>query len=894
MKEAVLCQRKKNLLQVRQYFVFVLLVCAVGGGQLGAKDSQTPLVLAQQDDITPQNSQQSEDTQSSERDPNDFGIPNDMFKKQAQSYGSGSNVDKPLLQALQGAGGDMSNALKLLPNIQMNDPKRIANTGGELNPASVSISGGLPAQNSFLLDGFSIDNDLDPFGGSGAGGNLESYARSGFPQGLNVDTSLLDSITVLDSNISARYGRFSGGIIESTIRKPRTDGLHGTFSAQYASSDFSNLPLQSSIFPRLGSNGLINQNSRNENYQPNFNKVIYRASLETYLTEHFAILAGFSSASSSIPLPTFQTFQLNQGIPQEQSTGTKNQMRTNENYFVKVFINPNENFNLEYNFAYMPQSATYFQQNVPDSTYVMQSGGRQMGVKSSWDTGYGLWLAAINYSNLENSRDTESFFVKNPTNSIAQAQGMFPSIKQKQDTISVKSDFAFTPIENNAITQNFLAGVEFIYQKATMEHTKEHNAYIGCGFDFTGAVDIFGVSSSNCADATGSGTMYLYPVLAKDFSAYSYALYGQDEAEFDLGRGGEINARLGLRLDGDFNYFKKHKIAPRFSLSYFTPAPHKWQTEITLGANRYYARNLITYGYRSIFNADRLVFTRTSNTSSWQLTGRELGIKSKHSVELNGVDLPYDDELSAAISQNLSIFNFNVRYISRSGKKQITNTLTAAGVEVLSNNGSSSADIISVALTQREPLHTGSVEHLYSLALDWSNARRNYNPYINGGDMYSTNDKVILDGVNMPYSAMPSPKINQPLTVKFNAHHSTTFKRVKVNLNNFVRFRDSYQQIVLVNMNLGSQQGVQFNTLTMRTMDIKSAFMWDMRIGLEREVWRGSALFVNIDIYNVLNSKNLTTLGVQDGVLLFGIPTGTNILAYEMGRSFWAQVGFKF
>ena len=77
-------------------------------------------------------------------------------------------------------------------------------------------------------------------------------------------------------------------------------------------------------------------------------------------------------------------------------------------------------------------------------------------------------------------------------------------------------------------------------------------------------------------------------------------------------------------------------------------------------------------------------------------------------------------------------------------------------------------------------------------------------------------------------------------------------------------------------------------------MNLQSAFMWDMRIGLEREVWKGSALFVNIDIYNVLNSKNLTTLGVQDGVLLFGIPTGTSVLMYEMGRSFWAQVGFKF
>lgn len=832
--------------------------------------------------------------ENNERDPNDFGIPNNVFTKQADSYGSGSSITKPLFKVFQAEGGDISNALKILPNVSINDPKRTANTAGELSPASISISGGLPSQNSFLLDGFAINNDLDPFGGSGAGGSLDSYARSGFSQGLNIDTFLLDSITVLDSNISARYGHFSGGVIESTIRKPRTDGLHGTFSAQYASSEFSQLPLQNDIIPNLRGSPMMRQNSLNENYQPNFSKAIYRASLETYLTEHFAILAGFSSASSSVALQTYQYTSLGGAGGQTAlaNTGLKDQERLNNNYFVKLFINPNENFNLEYNFAYMPSSATYFQQYAPNSTYTMQSGGRQMGIKTSWDTVYGLWLATLNYSNLENSRDSESFYIKNPNAKLQEAEGAFPSMKQMQDTLHLKSDFAFVPIEQSVITHNFLTGLEFMYQKATMEHTKQHIAYTGCDFrNNTGILDIFGVDSSGCADATGGASMYIYPASMKDFSAYSYALYGEDEAEFDLGSGGEMNVRLGFRLDGDFNYFKKHKIAHRFSLNYITPAPYQWQTEITLGANRYYGRNLITYGYRSALSADRLVFTRTSNTDSWRLNTREFGNKGKHSVELNGVDLPYDDELTAGISQNFSDFKLSVKYILRNGKKQITNTLTSAGVEVLSNNGSLSADIVSMSFSHNEPLHTGNIEHLYYLTLDWNNARRNYNPYINGADMYSQNDIVILDGVSMPYGAMPSQKINQPLSVRINAFHSTTFKRVKFNLNNFVRFRDSYQQIVLANTVLS---GAGVNTITLRTMNIKSAFSWDMRIGLEREVWKGSIAFVNIDIYNVLNSKNLTTLGVQDGVLLFGIPTGTSVLAYEMGRSFWAQVGFKF
>ena len=44
---------------------------------------------------------------------------------------------------------------------------------------------------------------------------------------------------------------------------------------------------------------------------------------------------------------------------------------------------------------------------------------------------------------------------------------------------------------------------------------------------------------------------------------------------------------------------------------------------------------------------------------------------------------------------------------------------------------------------------------------------------------------------------------------------------------------------------------------TFRPFNVKGAFTWDMRVGFEMNVWRGNTLYVNIDIYNVLDSKNL-------------------------------------
>lgn len=42
-----------------------------------------------------------------------------------------------------------------------NNALRTSNMSGEINPANMSISGGLPIQNSFRLDGFEMNNDID-------------------------------------------------------------------------------------------------------------------------------------------------------------------------------------------------------------------------------------------------------------------------------------------------------------------------------------------------------------------------------------------------------------------------------------------------------------------------------------------------------------------------------------------------------------------------------------------------------------------------------------------------------------------------------------------------------------------------------------------------------------
>lgn len=73
-----------------------------------------------------------------------------------------------------------------------------------------------------------------------------------------------------------------------------------------------------------------------------------------------------------------------------------------------------------------------------------------------------------------------------------------------------------------------------------------------------------------------------------------------------------------------------------------------------------------------------------------------------------------------------------------------------------------------------------------------------------------------------------------------------------------------------------------------------AAFNWDMRLGFEMNVYKGNTLYMNLDIYNVLNTKNIATLSLASGDAVSGIASSTAVPVYEVGRQFWLQVGYRY
>ena len=866
-----------------------------------------------------------------------YGSP-DVKSESLERYQSSAGViSKGILDSSPSGNGDIGSILRLLPNIQFDNAQNRSTAQGEIDPANISISGGVYYQNNFQIDGLNINNDLDPHGETN---NNINTLRGGQNQGFAIDTSLLESIVVQDSNISAAYSRFTGGVVEATVRKPRRsqsgiNGWHANVSYQFTSSDLTQYHLD----PNSESNFYT---SSSENYQPNFHKHLIRASTEGYITDKIGLVASFNTTQSFIPLNAY---------PQANAAGTQNyigsgvggqreQKRQSYNAYAKLNYDITDYLTLEAYLGYMPQTNTYFLNNAKDSFYKMDSGGIQSGVKLSYETPIGFWLNSLGYTRMENSRRSDkNYYISwygsslhnwaytNATsgNSGRAIEGGYGDLDTIQDTLTYKSDFTFMPLSVGFWANVFRLGAEINYTKAQRDRLED--VYFGQGTpqNLNGATcyvgDQFGglaqrLCSSGDTFTTGTNqdswkgqyfnALQVYQAGKTVLDSTAYGIFLEDDMKLDLNfsrvKIGEINTRLGVRLDGD-DYMSKHTVAPRFSLSYITPAPKDYKTTLTFGLNRYYGRNLFSY---RLYDNDQNLLKRYTRTSASQ-EFVESTTTNNSTYRFNKLKVPYDDELMAGISQNLGLAQIAFKYIHREGRDEImrrsrTNTNGLPTLEGYSNNyniwtndGKSESNIFSLTIQNIKPINTYGVAHHYLFAFDYTQTNSTYN-LLSSDENYYNDTLIKYDGKVIHYRDRPVENWARPFTLRLTTTHAFKVWRTKWILNNFFRFRAGYERMVtLTRQNAGYD--TTFSGTQYGKMRFPNAVSWDLRAGFEVDMWRGQTLYFNVDIYNVLDSKIKSTFGnsaYAGSTAGSAFMSSAAVVVYEVGRQFWLQVGYKF
>ncbi|PAF42509.1 TonB-dependent receptor plug domain-containing protein [Helicobacter sp. 11S02596-1] len=811
------------------------------------------------------------------------------------SGGGGVNINEQFLNAFTSGNAQITDFLTTHPNVQFDNSFRSSKTPGEIDPPNVSINGATFYQNSFMLDGVNMNNDLDP----GANTPPSHFQLvPGRSQGLGIDASLIKSIEVFDSNVSAKYGGFEGGVINAKTKDPSTE-FKAKISYQFTSSKLTKYHIDESQQESFEYASTIGN-------QPEFFKQNIRAQAQGYVSKNIGLIASFATTQSTIPM---HVYNKKDNIPEKRDT-----KRRIDNYFLKGVYKGVENLDLEASLTYAPQDNKYFVYHAKDSYYSIVSGGWQAALKANYHFTFAQLSNTLSYNDESNSRRSDKQYFKNwipspeknwgAKQAIEGAWGNVDSIQRK---LSYRSDMDFEKFELFHTHHGFSAGFLLDYTNAYYARPNEStnasrsNTPLKDGdscaeTDYCSAspvdMNIITPKKNQATWKDNKGQYFnsidVYQKGKINLDNFAYGLYLQDSIDF-----WRFNFRPGVRLDGD-TYMQKLTIAPRLALN--MDVFGNGLTYIFGGYNRYYGRNIFSYRLSDGIDALSSTYKRSGPSAEWV---KDSSVKS--GTKFSKLKIPYNDELTAGITQKFWRFEAGFKYVHRQARDEITKlhvknptaikvgktTTTsddyASYYYIYLNNGKSDSDIFTLTLATTKPITFFNISQYFQFSADYFKSHSNFTDY----NKSATKEKnIIYDGKVIDITQLPVKNFAKPWNTRLTTITDVTFSRIKLSWTNFFSLKSSFQDIVSFDKE-ATDTGVILDKYEIFTFPV--AFSWDTKIGVSGKFWGKNTLFVNLDIYNLLDNLNITTATIATS------KGGTKTTpTYEAGRSYWIQAGYEF
>ena len=792
-----------------------------------------------------------------------------------------TTVNRQMIEATPAGNGGMTNLLRTNSAVKFSNTSRQSTRGGEIDPSEVSINGAKSYQNNFAIDGMNVNNDLDPQSASdrwsnnvlGNAMNLGAFAS----QGVNLDSDFIDSIDVYDSDVSAKYGSFTGGVIDAKTRDPQA-GFHGKFSMSHTRDSWTKFHVAGEMQEDF-------ENSANESMQPHFQKYTTRLNLEGFLTDNFGLLFGYTNTRSKIPLIAFS---------EGSEAGQKiNQRRNLDNYFLKGTWYATDRLTIKPSVMYAPQTAKVHYKNAKNSFQEYKSGGLTLGLDADYEFDFVSMKNHLGYSSLEASRDAEHEYryswqrsnLKSWGAGTSATEGGYGDIKQTQKTLNYKTDFDFNEFDALWATHKFIAGWEITKQKASYE-IKNSFEVASNARTLNGATCAAGDYLCSQDDSFGGNGQYLrqktvYKKGKIDVDMLSWALYLEDKMDF-----GRLTLRPGVRLGGD-DYMDKKTLAPRFSVAY--DVFDNENTVLTFGQNRYYGRNIFSYKLRDGRESLQSIWRRSpfnSYNTNWTLYQ-----DSSNTTKFSQLDIPYDDETTYGARQKFDNYELGFKYIKRKGKDQILRKSASAlgatcgagyagatNCYMYTNGGHSDTTTWNIALRTVEPLRILGASNTFEVSYNHFKTKTNATRNTSSSDSTTNDERQIhYDGSIIQYGELPATDYNRPWSIDLTA--VTHIPSYGLTWSNFFSYEGSVDAIVRRgSVTIGGTSYDNYENL-----ELGKRFNWDMRISYQHKLPKDMTAFINLDINNVLDKVNKTATESS---------TSTTLL-YEAGRQFWLEAGLK-
>lgn len=791
-----------------------------------------------------------------------------------------TEFNKSQINSVVGGDGDFANILKKVPGVNLDNSYDSSLNPGDIKPGNISINGAKYYDNQFLLDGTSINSTI----GSGEYSmhSIEDTPEEGLSQGLAVDVNLLCSIKVLDSNVSASYGRFLGGVVEAELCKP-TKKFGGGFSIEHTKSKW---------LEKKNNNKDVGDSTSIDEYEK-FSKWTLRGNFQSQVSDKLGLVGGYSKKTTEIPLRAWSDSHVS-----ASDDFVKNAEQKIENFYIKTFYKIDAGSDLDFSITASPGESNRFVPDRKNSAYVNTYDGMIIaaGLRKSIDTG--VLNARVSYKENESSRKSEqqdyhqylfnenkNWGVSGNSNSDFSAEGGYGDIEQKEKVTNIKVDYDVNPFEALGVNHELKLGFEV--EQNSYLFNRESDRF---NYSYAGAKNcatLSGAVAENCEigsvqylrakwDAQFMSNIIGFKAGKFEHNTYYKALYIEDSIKYK-----SLGLKFGARWE-DNSDATEAVISPRFSGFYELNESSDFL--LGFGANRYYAQHLKSYQ----INAKKRSLRYDTMRRAWNNAGNAIGdwvVASELSADFptpDNLKLPYSDEFSLSMAKNLGTSKFQIKYLSRDSRDEVVlnrgykNSFNNYKYD-WSNSGSSSAKIYSLSWETLSPVEIIGVKNMFSLIFDYQKINRTN---MNWAETYLDDDGdpvyAYYNGSVVHLNDLPETNFYRPWTLRINV--SSNIEKYNLLIDSGLRIRqgnDNFGKVGDITLPDYGKISKYSSYRMPRTVnfDIKVSKYW--RFDKHRKI------YADFMIENLFNRSNI-----------FGKDNDRSL--FEKGRQFTLRVGYEF
>ncbi len=758
-----------------------------------------------------------------------------------------SVLGKKQIATLPAGDGNVGDLVKLMPGVQISDSANTSFKGGEITPPLLSISGGRPYQNNFRIDGMGNNSLIDPIED-----NPHKFDRlPGHPEEIFLNSRLVQTATVYDHNVPARFGGFSGGVVDIETIDP-ADEFSGavyykttrdTWTEFHIDPDEQNDFVQSATYVR----------------QPVFRKHSGGFDVSAPLAAETGLLLSYQFLYSEIPLVF-----LNEKTDQR---------RFSQNLLAKLVHEPTETDRFSLQAIYSPYEGRYFTKDTLRGDFTIKGGGMSLSGGYEKKTRVGSFEFAAGVRTSENSRDAEKDFftwTNSPSKnwgslvgSSTSKEGGFGDIDIIQDSLEATIDYSSPKFESGDGSHVVSAGLAFLSTRGRYDRHQTSYSYRTS------------VPSSPPEPATACGADTVACLPAEQYlrrrSVYGESHSSAELNQFafyleDLFRFRRMEIRPGVRLSQD-DLMDNFNVEPRLAGAYDLFGDG--ETKFVGGWNRYYGRTLLTYKLREGIALQELQSRTTvvDNTSEWTTTSTILA-----GDQFSRLKTPFVDEIVAGIDHYVWGGTASLRYLQRDGEDEFARERDpfVSGViryARLNNNGKSHYESCRFSWERQWQ------SQFLGFNITYEKATTTHGDYDDTLLVDDLDDQVWFDGGLIYRDELPREDYNRPWEASL--LYSVSFPG-DVTFSNVTHFRDGYKNIE----DSGSQIDVGGTFYDVYAeFNRSSSTIFDWRVDWIPTVVPGKSLTLTLEVFNVFDKKVFVG-GADD--------------EYELGRQFWLGAEYRF